>query len=531
MIKKFISIILCAVLCFSVFSSCRGGTLDKGVAWLLDSAPKNLDPQTANGESDLLIIKNCFSGLYEKNENGELVAAMAKSYEVSKSGLAYTFHLKDDIYWSIVEDGELKKYAPVTADDFIFAIERVFSDNPNADIMRILKDIKNADKLLIGEKANLGIRKDSDKSFTITLSQKNPSLPEAFTSSFLFPCNRKFFDSTSGRYGLDHESLIYNGAFHLASWGESSAKLLSNDFYYDPAEIDYVTLYMPKDSREHTALLKKGDIDAAYLSSEKYSLLGGGGSFVKKKITSSLWALIFNPNHEIWTNQNIRLSVLSATDRSKISLGEHLSSSNTLIPDTATVFSKSYRELSGSITAPAFNPKTAKELYTLGLSEIGKHEILNAEILVVDNEQSKEAFSPLNQIYQKELGLYFSVDYQGVEAIKNRVKNGDFAAAIVPLDIKSNTPSNLLEHFIKSSPECLLAVNKGEFEDAYTRGILAKTASDAAAAFSWAERELLDSGYVCPMYYESSYFVSSKGYTGYFLDSSGAVIFKNVVSN
>ena len=54
--------------------------------------------------------------------------------------------LYDDIYWSIYEDRQVKKYASIKADDFVFAIERIFTDNPNADVMAILKSIKNADR-------------------------------------------------------------------------------------------------------------------------------------------------------------------------------------------------------------------------------------------------------------------------------------------------------------------------------------------------------------------------------------------------
>ena len=79
-IKKFVSLFLCLVL-FCAFSSCRSKS--NNINWLLDSSPRNIDPQTATLDSELLIIKNCLVGLFEKNADGELFSSFVESYDVS----------------------------------------------------------------------------------------------------------------------------------------------------------------------------------------------------------------------------------------------------------------------------------------------------------------------------------------------------------------------------------------------------------------------------------------------------------------
>lgn len=527
-ISRFVSVLLCFVISLALLCSCRGNSKGKSLYWLLDSSPRNLDPQTATSESEMLLIKNCFTPLFEKNEEGKLVSSLVYHYDISKDGLTYIFYLNDDIYWSHLSDGKIKKYTPIIADDFVFAIERVFKDNPDADIMRILCDIKNADKVTEGENLKkLSVTAKDDKTLVIKLSRKNPALPEAFCDPALFPCNRKFFNSTSGRYGLSTESMLFNGSFILSAWGESSLKLTRNKFSSDKPKVDNITLYQPKSTREHINLLKEGEIDAAFLSSEQYLQIPQNSTFNVKERTSKVWVILFNESHELWRNKNLRDAFISCTDRDSIEKNEHFKVSRYLITDTALVYSSNYRKNAADIILKGYNPNSAKEHYSLALSELAKTDILNAEILIPDLELCKNSFASLNQIYQRDLSLYFSPKYLSTEDILKKVKSKDFAAALVPLNITYDTPSAILEYFIGTSPSCILNISDENFINSYTDAINTSDESTAINSFKGAEKALFETSLVAPLYFENGYFVSSSSISGFYIDASGAVIFKN----
>ena len=529
---RIIAFMLCAVLFSCTLTGCsRGGSSGKTIRWLLSTAPRNLDPQTASSDSELLIVKNCFTGLFEKDDNGELFSSMVEHYGVSPDATQYTFYLNDNIYWSIYEEREIKRFAPVTAQDFAFAIQRVFTDNPDTDVMRVLRSIKNAEKVLAGEDiAKLGVFCKDDKTLVITLSQKNSALLEAFCDPALFPCNEEFFKSTSGRYGLSQSSLIFNGSFCLSAWGESSIKLLRNSQLENPAAANAVTLYLPKDTREHVSLLKEGDIDAAMLSAEQFDSLSHKENFSIEKSTGTVWALVFNPNHELWKNKALRNSVIQCTDRTvlKSDNSAHHSPATQLVSNTAVVFSKNYRELAKDVSIAAYDAETAKKLYTQALAELSISELYNTEILIPEKELCKETFSSLNQIYQRELSLYFSPTYLSQQMVLTRVKNGDFAAAVIPLSISNNTPSATLEYFSANSPVCVLPVTHGAFTKAFETAINSSDATSAAKAYSDAELALLSSTLINPLYFENSYFVSTSDVAGFSRDTAGAVLFHSV---
>ncbi len=523
-----LSLMLCVCLLAASFSGCKDNS-SKTLYWLLSSSPKNLDPQTASGESELLIVNNCFAPLFEKDQNGQLVSSVLERYETTPDLLKYTFYLKDNIFWSIIEKREVKKYAPVTANDYVFAIQRLFESKNDADVMSVLRNIKNADKVLSGEKfKKLSVKVIDDKTFSITLKEKNSSFLEAFTSHELFPCNEQFFKSTSGRYGLSSEALIFNGSFVLSAWGESSIRLVSNKFSNNKPIASSVVLYQPKDTREHTQLISEGEIDAAKLSSTSYDALQNKAGFSVKKYTETQWVMLLNPQHEIWKNASLRSAVLSCTDRSIFKGGEHLTPSKYIISDFAIVFSQNYRELSGNIKTAEFNPQNAKSLYAKGLSELGITEIYNTEILVCENELCKENFSALNQIYQRELSLYFSPEYLSKQALLSRVKSGDFAAALVPLSVSSESPSSMLEYFYASSPNLIFNVNSLAFSQNLSSALTEPNTQNAVSFYKNAEQALYDTTIVNPLFSENGYFVSSKNTDGFYFNPTGSVIFNNV---
>jgi len=530
-LKRACAIFLCAVLALSALCACNRGNSKKTIYWLLDSSIRNLDPQTAKDESELLVIKNCFATLFEKDQNGEMFSSFAKSYGASDDGLKYVFNLYDDKVWSIYSGRKIESYAPLTAHDFKFAIERLFTDNKTADVMAVLKNIKNADKVLSGEAdtSKLGVSCPDDYTLEIRLSEPTGSLLEAFTSHELAPCNEQFFASTSGRYGLDDDLIIFNGSFCLSDWGESSVKLLKNPNSPNEVSASAVTLFLPKDTREQVKLLESGDIDAALLSSQKMDTLKSE-NFNKSERTSVVWALVLNPNDELWQNANLRSALALCTDRSIFkSSASHLHPADRIVSDTAMLGGEKYGALTSGVRAPAFNAEAAKSTYALALSELEKTKIYNTPVLIVDSPLYKDSFSALNQVYQRELSLYFSAEYLSESALVSRVKNGNFSAALLPLYVTADTPSVTLEYFSQGSQSCILPITIPEFADNFNGVGALALSKESAESYGKAESALYQSGLVNPLFFESSYFVSSKSVSGFSEDSYGTVLFKNVV--
>ncbi len=92
----------------------NGGTYVEGIA----GNPYAINPilcQSNPVDADLVSL--IFTGLTRVNEKGEIVPDLARRWEITRGGTAYTFHLREDVRW---HDG-----APFTADDVVFTVNTI----------------------------------------------------------------------------------------------------------------------------------------------------------------------------------------------------------------------------------------------------------------------------------------------------------------------------------------------------------------------------------------------------------------------
>lgn len=146
-IKKIIAVIIVAVIGFQVFSQFNSSTTgvaqeDKILNLSVASEPI-MDPAFVTDSYSMPMIKNIFEGLTRPTNEGEIVPAMAESWDVSEDSKTYTFHLREGIQWN---NGD-----PVTASDFEYAWRRIINPEtgaPNASKMFV---IEGAEAYFMGE--------------------------------------------------------------------------------------------------------------------------------------------------------------------------------------------------------------------------------------------------------------------------------------------------------------------------------------------------------------------------------------------
>ena len=74
---------------------------NKTVSIGLKLAPTNLDIRNQSGSSlEQLLIGNVYEGLVARNTKNQVVPSLAKSWEISKDGLKYTFHMRRGVVFS-----------------------------------------------------------------------------------------------------------------------------------------------------------------------------------------------------------------------------------------------------------------------------------------------------------------------------------------------------------------------------------------------------------------------------------------------
>ncbi len=288
------------------------------------SEPETLDPNMESSVDGAVYSMHLFEGLmkYVNTENDaadndsrvklmEVDCGQAESYEMSEDGLTYTFHLRDDIYWS---DGE-----PVTAGDFEYSWKRITDPENAADYGYILSGVvENAAAIQAGEAEpdTLGITAVDDKTLEITLEAPTPFFLSLCCFAALMPLRQDVIEEYGSEW-TNPGNMVSNGAFVLSAWEHDSyIEMVRNDQYYDPAGPDRITWYLNDSETSMLASYQAGEYDFFYTApvDQIEALQESGDLFIADQICT-YYLYLSCDNIPDW---RVRAAISLAIDRDNI---------------------------------------------------------------------------------------------------------------------------------------------------------------------------------------------------------------------
>ena len=352
-LKAFVSILIIVCLGISLCSCGADPTVGQAISLQTTDDIVCLDPQLASTKAEMTACVNLFEGLMRLDNDLTPVVAAAKSYTVSDDGLTYTFTLRDDMTWS---DGE----TAVTADDFVYGIQRALLPQTDAPYASVLFSIKNAKAVYNGEKniSELGIKADQNK-VIINLGSNDESILYYLCYPVSMPCNENFFSSTNGKYGRSKKQIISNGVFTLKSWntdtvGEYYLRLSKNNGYNgeNDAVPSSVSIGYNRVSDEIGALISSDGLDIGQILGSTLSSITNG-NYKNLSYNNTSYAVYFPDKI-----RDIAPLLISSINRDDLdtSLPEYYSFDNTgLVPSDYLVGTQHYRENAGQITLSEYN--------------------------------------------------------------------------------------------------------------------------------------------------------------------------------
>lgn len=503
MFKKFICFIL--VLCF-IFSGCSA---PKTLGFDIPRGVDSFDPQLAENDPELIIVENCFQGLLDKDENGIIIPGAAESWNVSDNGLVYTFYLHENLLWS---DGE----TPVTADDFLFAFERLFSPETSAPSRSDFFNIKNSEKVLNGKlpKSSLGVKVVDTYTLEITLENADPLFPDLLTNAAAMPCNREFFSETKGRYGLGLSYTIFNGAYYVRRINNYSYvlspnknSLVCNDQY------ENVYLFVKDDPKANAVeRLTNETVDCSVINySDKDTLEQKGFSILESENTT--WVMAFNTNDEILKNNKIRRAIAYAIDKSLLEpkIKDSFRIADAYIPPCVTLNGESYRKTVGeSFAGFEYDPEMASDLFKQGLEELGLSKLTT--LTIICTEEFIPAMGFVQKSVQDNLAVFINLVPVTEDELNSAVALGNYDLALVPLTPQYDNPSAIFSVFTDS--DNITGFYHEDFSKAVNSASHKTDTAQMAESFSVAEQMLLQAMPALPLFYETSYFAVSPKVSG-----------------
>ena len=318
-------IILFTTLFLSVLISCANNQesqnlnsfADGEIAITLGDEPRTLDPTLNSLSFGSVYMIHFFEGLTKKDSSDNVVEGMAESWDISKDGLKYTFHLRTNVKWS---DGK-----PVVASDFEYAIKRAANPETGASYSHMLNVIKNASLVISGKAKVDDLQVKALDDYTLEIVLENPApyfLEYISVSSPYFPVRKDIVEEFGDEWSRKPETYIVNGPYIMTERKTDEKIVMEvNPNYYAKDDIvaKKITVVIMSDSNTALAAIREGTILFSYLEApmgEIPTLLKE--NYLLQERGYGIFFLEMNTLKGVLTNKNIRRALAIAFDRNYI---------------------------------------------------------------------------------------------------------------------------------------------------------------------------------------------------------------------
>ena len=492
---------------------------NKKINYMLTAEPKTLDPQIATDRSAIIAIGALFEGLVRIDKNGKAYPGVAEKWVSNANSTVFTFTIRSGAKWA--DD----KKTPVTANDFVFAFQRALSPQTGSTTCSQMFCIKNAKAVNAGTlpASQLGVTAKDANTLVVQLNYSYPDFPVRTATTVFMPCNQKFFESTSGRYGLERTSLLGNGPFEIdGKYGWDHGKYLNlvraatyiGDKKPLPSNLKFTIADKDIDVSDPTALLIAATTDAGQIPVEQVNAATTGGCTISS-FEDTTYGLAFNAQSDIMKNKNIRKAFIQAFDRVAVTknLPKSVNLAENIIAPSTTWMGENYRTLANSGSYYLKQDKNAAALLTAGLNELSLPKLPSISVICPDDPAVKLMVNEMISTWNSKFDDYFNIEPLSDDALAARIKSGNYQIALCPIQPDSDGPLSILSLFKSGARQ-----NPVELKDATFDAMLTKaetlSGSQAITAFASAEKYLNEQAVFYPLYYEKDYYATAKGVTG-----------------
>ncbi|MES2590313.1 MAG: ABC transporter substrate-binding protein [Bacteroidota bacterium] len=216
----------------------------------------SLDPAAARSFENIWVVNQLYNGLVQMNDSLSVEPCIAKSWNISKDGLTYTFHLHRNVFFHDNENFTEGIGRKVVADDFVYSFNRLM-DATVSSATSLLNSVDTTE--------HNGFEAPNDTTFIIHLVK--PFTP------FLGILTMKYFSVIPKevviRYGDDfRRNPVGTGPFKLKMWEEGSKMVLVKNMNYFEFEgnnrlpyLDAVSISFIKDRETSFLDFLQGNVD------------------------------------------------------------------------------------------------------------------------------------------------------------------------------------------------------------------------------------------------------------------------------
>ncbi|MCA9765321.1 MAG: peptide ABC transporter substrate-binding protein [Carnobacterium sp.] len=466
------------------------------------------DTALATDTVSFTVFNQINEGLYRLDKDSQPIPALASEEAViSEDGLEYSFKLQEGAKWS---NGD-----PVTAENFVYAWQRIVDPDTAAPYSYLFDGIKNAAAIMEGEadKETLGVEAVGDYEFKVTMEKPVPYFISLMAFPTFFPQNQAFVEEQAADYGTSAETMIFNGPFTFSEWDGTNLNWSydKNEDYWDAENVilDKINVEVIKETSTALNLYDSGQLDRVNLTGEFAKQFQGNDDYVVETEARSSY-LQFNQEKNgektPLANQSLRKAIATSFDQELLAneilangsqvLGGLVPADLAANPNTK----KDFREESGDYLS--YDKDAALENWEKAKSELGVDSV-ELELLGDDDETNKKIAAYMKDQIETSLpGVKIKVKNVPfkVRLELQTEQNYDFALGGWGADFAD--PVNFIDLLMTESPYNRSSYSNAEFDKLVE---LSKNENATNVDERWknlldAEKILLDEAGVAPLF-------------------------------
>lgn len=522
--KKILSLFLALVAAISLCAC--GGSSEDILILPIESDPICLDPQVADSKEAKLMIANGFEGLVRLDKDYKIIPGVAESWEISKDGLTYTFKLRKDTHWKLLNsfedvlpEGYKDTYrTQVIAADFVYGISRALDPATQAGDAEKLFSIKNASAVNSGKQPTsaLGISAQDDSTLVITLERADPDFLRILTLPVAMPCHEEFFKATHAKYCLDLKYTFCNGPFYLSRWAEDNTlSMYKNDEYKGNVKVNPDELYFYVNTEEASVVkkIRQRTYDCAFLSEAAKNELSDNDKLSNYSTENMIYGLCFNCSDSVLSDEDMRRALAMVTKTSELTANSDNAFTKGIVPDCVRYGENSYREAAGNVSGIAYNEQQALTLWKKGLKKL---DITTAEVVITCVEENAPLMQQTIQNWQRvfSTSILAKVEVKTAEQISTMIYNTSYQVLYHKITTDSSTVTDTLKKFTSDSSSNIFGFADKNYDKTVNSIITTYSGAAKLNGCVNAEKYILDKAVFLPMLGGSSYAVVNKGVDG-----------------
>lgn len=533
--KKILVALLIIALAVSAIA-CGGskGPLDMNIC--IASEPQTIDPQLNSAVDGAIMINHMFEGLMKWEDDGKgnavLTEGQAASYTVSEDQMVYTFTLRDDIKWS---DGQ-----PVTANDFVYAWQRLVTPATAADYNYMIEMVENASDIMAGAKqpSELGIKAIDEKTLEISLVAPTTYFLEVCAFPACFPVRQDIITANGDQWTFDVNTYIGNGSYKMTEWVHNSyIKMVPNENYYDYANLgpESITFQLMDDQNAMLAGFRSGQLD--FINTvpvdEVSSLLESGELKVDPYIGT--YYVCFNTQRAPFDDPNVRRAFSLVIDRNYIV--ENVTQAGQ-VPATAYVPSgindvdanaDDFRTQGGdwySVSPDDYEANCEEARRLLAEAGYPNGEGFPIVEYIYNTDDNHRAIAEaLQNMWQTELGVTVTLSNQDWAVFLQTRKDGEYSIARNGWIADFNDPTSFLDMWITGGGNNDAQYSNAEYDALIATSKTTTDMNEKYQALHDAEAILNSDSVVAPIYFYTNPYMMNPDIKGKFYTSLGFYFF------